>query len=133
MDDIFNFKKFFIWVGVIFAIFWGITTYVSLDDCLTYAAKNPHKPSSEKIAYYVGAVHYHKSRFPEAIAAYDQVLTDFPTGQYAPKALFRKGYSHKEIRQWSQAREAYMKYMKDYPDSKHFKLAEKRYEYVKFK
>ena len=133
MDDMFNFKKFFIWLGILIAGFVFVTQTYTLDDVLGYAAKNPHKPSSERIAYYVGAIHFQKSQYPEALRAYEQVLTDFPTGQYAPKALFRKGTMHLSLNQWSLARESYERYMKEFPAGEDLESVQKKYEYVKFK
>ena len=133
MDDMFDFKKFFIWLFVLVAAFVFVTKTYTLDDVLAYADKNPHRPSSEKIAYFVGAIHFQKSEYPQALKAYEQVLTDFPTGQYAPKALFRKGTMHLSLNQWTLARESYELYMKDYADGEDIEAVKKKYEYVKFK
>ena len=129
----FSLKKPFIILVVLIGAFFYIRSHYTIRDALRYAKKHPNSDLSEKVEYYAGAYYFFKSEYPKAINAYKQLLTDYPTGQYAPKALLRSGDAHQKAFQWEQAREKYLKYMSEFPDGKDISVVQKKYEYIKFK
>jgi TolA-binding protein len=129
----FNFKK---WLWVL-ALFIGLGIYIrthyTFEDLLTYSKNNPHPTLSPKIDYYVGMSSYLRSKYPLSKQAFEQLLTDYPTCQYAPKALFRLGNIYAEQRQWDKARELYRNYLEQYPEGPHAGIVRSKYEVIKFR
>ena len=133
MDEFINIKK---WL-IIFAIFIAATVYIrknyGYEDVLKYSKENPHSEWSPKIDYYVGMAYYMRDDYPEARGAFDQLLTGYPTSQYAPKALLRKGTIEMSMRKWGDARRSFETYMKEWPEGGDMDKVKKKYEFIKFK
>jgi TolA-binding protein len=128
-----DFKKAFIWIAVIVGIGVYINSRYTLDDALKYAKAHPDPKVSPAIDFYVGSLQYMRSEYPQALAAYEQMLTDYPTCQYAPKALLRVGTIYQERNEFQRAKDAYAKYIEQYPSGDSIDIVKKKFEYVQFK
>ncbi|MBI4052079.1 MAG: tetratricopeptide repeat protein [Elusimicrobia bacterium] len=113
-------KKYFIFVASLALVLYWVSNHLSLDQwtgrSLEYFQKHPHPKASPAVAYYVGMYRFSRSRYPEAVEAFTQVLTQYPTGQYASVALFRLAQSYEEMRDFTHSTEAYKKFLEEYPD-----------------
>lgn len=129
----FNFRRaFFILMTAIAGIYY-IQTHYHLKDVLSYSHRHPNRVISPKLDYYVGMAYYMRSRHPESVAAFQQLLTDYPTCQYAPGGLLRMGQSQEELGRWAEAREAYQRYLEEFPEGRQKGLVQRKYEALKFK
>jgi len=133
MDEGVNFKALFMW----FFVFVGGVVYVrshyTLEDVLKYSRERPHPVLSPKVDYYVGWAYFHREDHPKAHKAFDQLLTSYPTCQYAPPALYRKGLMYTEDGRWAQAREVLERYLKEFPNAREKSRVERNYERIKFR
>jgi outer membrane protein assembly factor BamD (BamD/ComL family) len=129
----FNFKKFFIGVFVVLALFVYISRTYTFQDVLAYDNKHQNWDWGPKIDYYVGAGYFIREQYPEAAGAYEQLLTNYPTCQYAAQSLYRLGTSYQNLEKWGPARDAFQKYMDQYPQGTEIELVNKKFEFIKFK
>lgn len=132
MDD-FSLKKPLIILAVCIGAIAYVRSHYTLDDALRYAKKNPHSEFSEAVEYRIGSLYFMRAKYPQAIRAYRQLLTDYPTSQYAPKALLRLGDAELKMLRYAKAREAWEQYMEEYPNGPDIGIVRKKHEYNKFK
>ena len=129
----FDFKK----PLIILAICIGLTAYVrrhySWLDVLAYTKNNPSPTYSPMVDYYVGTAYFMKSDYAGAVKAYDQLLADYATGYYGPRAFLRLGSAYEEMNNFQGAREAYEKYFELFPEGKDKNLVQSKYDMIKFK
>ena len=125
-------KAFVIFIALVTVGFWCVKTWHVFHRVLIYAKENP-SPSTPKVEYYMGMFYYTKGNYPNALEAFNYVLTDHPTSYYAPKALFRVGTTYEEMEEWTKARETYEKHKEQYPESPKKKLVERKIGYLHFK
>lgn len=128
-----NFKKWFIILGLLVGLGVYVNSHYTFKDVLEYSQKHPDPSISPKLDYYTGMAYFLRDRSPEAIAAFQQLLTDYPTCQYAPMALIRLGSEYSEKGQWEEARNSYQRYMDQFPDGPDIQLARNKYEIIKFR
>lgn len=102
---------------------------------LAYVKQNPGSLGgmTPKVEYGMGTLYYVKGNYPCALGAFNQLLTDYPTHYYAPKALFRVGSMHQEMQNWGEAKAAYQKLLEEFPDDPSRSLTEKKLEFIKYK
>ena len=61
---------------------------------------------------------YQAQKFEEAVFTFDQMLTNYPEGELAPKAAFMMGYIYaNELDQLDKAREYYNHFLERYSES----------------
>lgn len=133
MDEGIDFKKLFVW----FALFVCAVVYVrsnyALEDVLKFSREHPHPEISPRVDYYIGWMEFQRSNYEKSHQAFDQLLTDYPTCQYAPDALFRKAWMYTDNYKYPEARKMYSKYMEEFPEGPEIHKVQKKYEYIRFK
>ena len=121
---------------LIIVVFWGIYYYASqryhFHDALAFAKSNPQASWAPTVDYYVGTAYYMRNEHAKSEEAFTQLLTDYPTCQYAPKALVKLDDSAEENRHWEIARDALKRYVEDYPDGPDIQWARKRLEMLNY-
>lgn len=129
-------KTYLFVVAIIAAVYYGHGKYVGGQDhlkmVLEYTKKHPDPKWSPMIDYYVGFVYYQQGDYSNAVLAYQQQLTDYPTGQYAPEALVKLCLASQEIREWPQATEAAARYVEEFPDGKDIKIMKTNLDALKY-
>lgn len=63
-------------------------------------------------------VHNHAKNPTEAIGIFEDVVRKYPTGEFAAKAAYFVGVIHEWNGQWTQAKTAYQRVIRDYPESR---------------
>lgn len=112
---------------------WYAGEHIDFDKALKFASDNKSKPWAPAYTNALALYYYQKADYPRAQRIYDQLLTEHPTCQYAPKALMRLGDSAESNMDWEKAKEAYARYIQEFPDGKDIQIATKRLEYLKYK
>lgn len=129
-------KIYLVVVAIIAGLYYGHEKYVGGKDhlkmALEYTKKNPDPKWSPMIDFYVGFTYYQQGDYHNAVAAYQQLLTDYPTAQYAPEALVKLCLSSQEIREWPTATEAAARYVEEFPDGKDIKLMKTNLDSLKY-
>ncbi|MFA6030617.1 MAG: tetratricopeptide repeat protein [Elusimicrobiota bacterium] len=126
-------KKFVISVVLVIFGVGYIRSHYTFHDVVVYNQKHPDPRRSPQVAYYVGMTTFLRSDFPTATEAFTQLLTDYPTCQYAPKALLRLGTIYSEQQKWEDARIQFQRYIEEYPSGPDIETVKNKYEFIKFK
>lgn len=126
-------KKFFWAFVIISGLGWYVSQHYTFKDVLNYSRKHPSPGYSPMIDYYAGMGMYMRDDLPGSIEAFQQLLTDYPTCQYAPKAMFRMADAMANSNRYQEAREILEKYLEEYPNDRNRRSAEAKYEFIKFK
>ena len=125
-------KKVIIVLLVVWGAFYYVGHHYDLNDTLKWAKKNRQSPWAPKVDYYVGLIYYQRSQFGPAQEAFTQLLTDFPTAQYAPKALIRMADAAESNLNWEAAKGALSRYLEEYPEGQDLEIAKKRLDILKY-
>jgi len=128
-----NFKKWFFILAVIAGLAVYIDSHYTLKDVLEYSQKHPDPSLSPKVDYYVAMAYSLRSKDAESIFAFQQLLTDYPTCQYAPRALILLGNAYSEKNRWDDARDSYQRYIDQFPEGPDIEIARKKYEIIKYR
>ncbi|MBI3299715.1 MAG: tetratricopeptide repeat protein [Elusimicrobia bacterium] len=107
--------------------------HFDLGDVYTWAKARPYHETRAKAIYYVGMVYYLQDKTDGSITAFNQLLADHPTCQYASKALFRLGNVQRSLNHFEEARSAYERYIEQFPNGPDIQAVQNNYEFVKFK
>lgn len=118
---------------IVCAATWYVSTHYTFEQVLDYQKKHPHADYSPPIVYYSGMAFFIRDQHEGAINAFQQLLADYPTCQYAPKAMVRLGTSLMERNRYAEAREVFDRYFEQFPEDRDRKTVEAKYEYIKFK
>ena len=101
-------------------------------DTLTYAKKNPQAHWAPAVDYYVGLVYYQRARYDKAQEALTQLLTDYPTCQYAASGLVHLDDVAEYNHDWETARAALKRYVEEYPQGHDIEVMRKRLELLNY-
>ncbi|MBI5631415.1 MAG: tetratricopeptide repeat protein [Elusimicrobia bacterium] len=117
---------------------WGAYYYATrkvqfkFHDSLEYAKKNPQAKWAPSLDYYVGMAYYQRSEYPQAQEAFTQLLTDYPTSQYAPKALLYLAEVAERNSDWEAAKAALSRFIDKNPDNPKAETMKKKLELIKY-
>ena len=125
-------KKYLLAVALIYAAFHYGAKYLKFDDTLKYAKQNKASDWAEPTDYYVWVIYYQRSEYPKAQEAFTQLLTDYPTGQYAARGLFMLGNTAQYNRDWETAKASLARYVEEFPAGADIELAKKNLELVRY-
>ena len=126
-------KTYIVVVCLIYGLYYlGSKNVHGPQDALVYAQKHPDPKWSPRIDYWVGMYYYHRGDFPKAQEAFTQLLTDYPTGQYAADGLQLLGFAAEENHDWAPAKGALYRYIQEYPDGKERAVVDKKLELIKY-
>ncbi len=124
------------WAFIVFALLYGGYYYASnryeFHDTLVYAKQHPDPKFAPAIDYYVGLVYYQRTDYGKAQEAFSQLLQDYPTAQYIPKALLRLEDSAEYNHDWATAKLAANQYVDDYPNERDIELMKHRLEMLNY-
>ena len=106
---------------------WADFTAGQWDLCVagmdTYLRTFPRSELADDAQLYIGECNFGNGKFTEASAAYTQVITNYPKGDAAPLAYYKRGLSFERLGQIDRARESYEQLMKLHPDSEPARVA----------
>ena len=100
---------------------WADFTAGQWDLCVagmdTYLRTFPRSELADDAQLYIGECNYSNGKFTDAAAAYTQVIVNYPKGDAAPMAYYKRGLAFERLGQVDRARESYEQTMKLFPDS----------------
>ena len=76
--------------------------------------------------WYVGECYQNDGKLPEAIDAYNRVISNYPKGDRVPDAYYKRGIALSQMGQTDRARESFEILMKLFPDSDLARLAKQQ-------
>jgi len=91
-----------------------------------YLAAYPNTDLSDNAQYWIGECLYAQKKFPDAIAAFDKLLKQWPKSDKAAAGLLKKAYALAEIGQKAEAAVQLQYVMHEYPAAEEARLARAR-------
>jgi tol-pal system protein YbgF len=82
-----------------------------------FLAAQPQHELAENAQYWIGEAHYVERQFEPSLAAFEQVLRDYPQGRKAADALLKAGYCLYELRRDGAARDRLGRVLREHPGS----------------
>jgi outer membrane protein assembly factor BamD (BamD/ComL family) len=123
-------KKFYFLVMVVGGVWWYASHRFNFADTMVYAQKHSSASWAPALEYSVGMVYYEREDYPKAEEAFNQLLTDFATGEYQARGLLRLSEAAEDNRDYQMARDAANRYIEEYPDGPDRAIAERRKEHL---
>lgn len=96
------------------------------------AALAVHKDSARvpEALYYLGMIHYHLGKFPDAIEELERAREEAPKATWGDEALYHIASSYEEMKQLARAKEEYQTYLQKYPRGHYASLAKSKLSYL---
>lgn len=116
----------------LYGMYYAVNRYASLKNALEYSRAHPSPTLSPKIDYYAGRIYYQADYSFEAEEAFTQLLTGYPTCQYAPSALLYLSFAASNNRHWGVAREALTRYTEEFEKEPDIQLVRKNLEMLNY-
>lgn len=116
--------------ALLYGGYWYASRHYDFQTALEYAKKNPSPKLAPAIDYYVGLAYYQRAEFHKSQAAFTQLLTDYPTGQYTDKALLRISEVAMKNRDYDTVRSSLTRFKEEFPQHPQRNIAEKRLELI---
>jgi tol-pal system protein YbgF len=85
-----------------------------------YLKRFPEAPDAPQAQRYIGEAYFMQGKYPDAVAAYDQVIKKYKTADSSdavPDAYYKQGVSFEQLKQRDQAIANYQLLRKEYPNS----------------
>lgn len=117
-------------VGLLYGGYWYASRHYDFQSALVYAKKNPSPKLAPAIDYYVGLAYYQRAEFDKSQVAFQQLLTDYPTGPYAANGLLRLSEVAMENKDYDTVRSSLKTFLEQYPDHPRKNLATQRLELI---
>ncbi len=99
----------------------------------TYLKQFPKRKDNDLILYQLSRAYALESKPDKALAALNQLASEFPNSLYIDEAQFRRGESLFVMRQYADAEAAYGVVVKNHPDSLFYEKALYKYGWTQFK
>ena len=91
-----------------------------------FLEKFPNDTLADNAQYWIGELYSVQKQYREALVAFNQVLTRWPTSAKVPPSLLKIGYAFYELGDMAHARASLTKLITDYPDSSAVAMARRR-------
>ena len=83
----------------------------------------PKSENSDDAQFYIGETYFAQGKFPDAIAAYNLVVQNYPGANAVPDAYYKRGLAQERLGQVDAARNSWDTVSKSYPESDAGRLA----------
>jgi tol-pal system protein YbgF len=103
---------------------------LAIEGFQTYLKYFPRSPLAGEAQGFIGEAYYADSKYTEALAAYDQVIQNYPTSDAVPNAYYKRGLTLERLKRMDEARESYNTVLQKYPSSSVAHLARQALERV---
>jgi tol-pal system protein YbgF len=94
----------------------------------SYLKYFPKGVQAAEAQLYIGQSHELDGKLLEAVAAYDQVIANFPGSEHVAQAYYKRGFTLEKLKDIDRAKESYETVAKQFPDSSAANLARQRLE-----
>ena len=91
-----------------------------------FLEKFPEDTLADHAQYWIGELYSVQKQYREALVAFNQVLTRWPTSAKVPPSLLKIGFAFYELGDMANARASLTKLVNDYPDSSAVAMARQR-------
>ena len=112
-DDAFSSKFITIWAA---RLFEEERMSEVVEQCQRWLAMHNNPVFKDGLYYWLGMAHLQLSEYPQAIAGFENLLSEFPFSAYTPDGTLRKGICHYYEQDVEPARKTLTAYTERYPD-----------------
>ena len=98
----------------------------ALSELQEFIRLNPANDLADDAQYLIGEVNFSQQKYPEAVAAYDRLLSDHPGGDKTAAAYLKKGLALLEMNRTADAVIQLQHVVSAYPKSEEARLARER-------
>jgi TolA-binding protein len=112
--------------------YYYLSRNASLEAGLQYAARHKDASWAPRADYTIGFIYHEREEYGKAEAAFTQLLTDYPTGQFTAPGLFYLEDSAEYIHDWDTAKTSLDRYIEDFPDGDKIGLVRQRRELLRY-
>jgi tol-pal system protein YbgF len=91
-----------------------------------FVSTYPASPLASNAQYWLGEAYYVNREFPNAVTAFQRVITDWPDSRKAPDALVKVGFTQAALGKTAEARDTLENVQKRYPGTEAAALAADR-------
>ena len=95
-----------------------------------FLEKYPNDTLSDHAQYWIGELYSVQKQYREALVAFNQVLTRWPTSDKVPPCLLKIGFAFYELGDMANARASLTKLVNDYPDFSQMAMARQRLQEI---
>jgi len=123
------------YVMVVLALAGGyyyLSRHASLEASLQYVARHKGASWAPRANYAIGFIYHERDDCGKAKEAFTQLLTDYPTCQFAASGIFYLEDSAECTHDWDAAKTALDRYIEEYPDGKHIRIMRQRREMLRY-
>ena len=119
-------------VLILFGGYYYISRHASLESSLQYVEQHKDASWAPRANYTIGFIYHEREEYGKSKEAFTQLLTDYPTGQFAASGLFYLEDSAEYTHDWETAKTALDRYLEEYPDGKYIPLMRQRRELLRY-
>ncbi|MCX5797871.1 MAG: tetratricopeptide repeat protein [Elusimicrobia bacterium] len=112
--------------------YYYLSRHASLEASLQYVTQHKGASWAPRANYTIGWIYHQREEYGKAEAAFTQLLTDYPTGQFAAPALVYLEDSAESVKDWDAAKAALDRYIEEHPDGAEIKLMRERREMLHY-
>jgi tol-pal system protein YbgF len=91
-----------------------------------FVATYPQSPLASNAQYWLGEAHYVNRQYPEAVTAFQKVISDWPDSRKAPDAMVKVGFTQSAMGRNGDARATLEEVVRKYPGTEAAELASER-------
>ncbi len=91
-----------------------------------YLRRFPNSELADNALYWTGEIHYVRSEFNRALAAFLKVESEYPSGRKVPAALLKAGYCLQQLGNREGAKSIFERIIRQYPHAEETALARER-------
>ncbi len=95
-----------------------------------FLKKFPDDGLADNAQYWIGELQYVQRHFPEALVAFNQVLTRWPASAKVPGSLLKIGFAFHELGDLENAKASLQRLIGDYPQSPAVAMAKQRLQLI---
>jgi outer membrane protein assembly factor BamD (BamD/ComL family) len=120
---------------VVLALFGGyyyISRHASLESSMKYVTEHKGASWAPRANYTIGFIYREREEHGKAQEAFTQLLTDYPTCQFAASGLFYLEDAAESTHDWGVAKTALDRYLEEYPDGKYIPIMRQRREMLRY-
>jgi TolA-binding protein len=126
-------KKFAFIALALWGCYYYSSRHLNLENSARFVSTHKNASWAPRAAYYIAVVYEQRENYPKAQEAFSQLLTDYPTCQYAPSALIKLDSAAENNADWETAKSSLVRYLEEFPDAPQKELATKRLEMLRYK
>ena len=124
--------KYVVLVLVLAGGSYYLSRHASLDSSLQYVEQHKDASWAPRANFTIAFIYYEQEEYPKAQAAFTQLLTDYPTGQFTVRSLVYLETAAEYNHDWETAKTSLDRYLDEFSDGRDIALMRQRRELLRY-